>query len=241
MDPNYIRDKPGKSPMGMDLIPVYEDEQPPEPASSRSELRAELRRAHGEGAAGSIPVDIRTVGTLAYNDQHLALVTTKYDGWIEKVYVNYVGEPVKKGRCSSTSTARSWSPPSRSTCTPSTTRRRWPRRPIPPPPRAHARCSMPGRAAAVLGHQRRPDRRSYAQAGKSAHALRRLAGERSRRREDERGARGHAAAPGMQLYKIVDLSTIWVDVQIFENQIPWLKLGQRAYRGCPPNRRWTRA
>ena len=26
MDPSYIRDNPGKSPMGMDLIPVYEDE-----------------------------------------------------------------------------------------------------------------------------------------------------------------------------------------------------------------------
>lgn len=25
MDANYRRDKPGKSPMGMDLIPVYED------------------------------------------------------------------------------------------------------------------------------------------------------------------------------------------------------------------------
>ena len=27
MDPTYIRNKPGKSPMGMDLIPVYEDEE----------------------------------------------------------------------------------------------------------------------------------------------------------------------------------------------------------------------
>ncbi|MCB9681851.1 MAG: efflux RND transporter periplasmic adaptor subunit, partial [Alphaproteobacteria bacterium] len=26
MDPTYIREAPGKSPMGMDLIPVYEDE-----------------------------------------------------------------------------------------------------------------------------------------------------------------------------------------------------------------------
>ena len=26
MDPNYIRHEPGKSPMGMDLVPVYEDE-----------------------------------------------------------------------------------------------------------------------------------------------------------------------------------------------------------------------
>ncbi len=29
MDPNYRRDKPGKSPMGMDLIPVYEKTRPP--------------------------------------------------------------------------------------------------------------------------------------------------------------------------------------------------------------------
>ena len=27
MDPNYRRDKPGKSPMGMDLVPVYADEE----------------------------------------------------------------------------------------------------------------------------------------------------------------------------------------------------------------------
>ena len=27
MDPNYKRDKPGKSPMGMDLIPVYKGQQ----------------------------------------------------------------------------------------------------------------------------------------------------------------------------------------------------------------------
>ncbi|MBJ6911825.1 efflux transporter periplasmic adaptor subunit, partial [Vibrio cholerae] len=26
MDPNYKRDKPGKSPMGMDLIPVYAED-----------------------------------------------------------------------------------------------------------------------------------------------------------------------------------------------------------------------
>ncbi len=39
---------------------------------------------------------------------------------------------------------------------------------------------------------------------------------------------GMRATAGMQLYKIVDLSTIWVDVQIFEHQVQWLKPGQRA-------------
>ena len=36
MDPTYIRDKPGKSPMGMDLVPVYEDEAGLRPARSLS-------------------------------------------------------------------------------------------------------------------------------------------------------------------------------------------------------------
>ena len=35
MNPSYIRDKPGKSPMGMDLVPVYEEEgEQKEPAST---------------------------------------------------------------------------------------------------------------------------------------------------------------------------------------------------------------
>ena len=35
MDPKYVRDEPGKSPMGMDLVPVYEEEgEEKEPAST---------------------------------------------------------------------------------------------------------------------------------------------------------------------------------------------------------------
>ena len=43
MDPNYISDQPGKSPMGMDLVPVYEDEVPGD---------ADMADMAGEGAAG---------------------------------------------------------------------------------------------------------------------------------------------------------------------------------------------
>ena len=46
---------------------------------------------------GSIPVDIRTVGLLNYNDKNLAFVNTKFEGWIEKAYVNYVGEAGEQG------------------------------------------------------------------------------------------------------------------------------------------------
>jgi Cu(I)/Ag(I) efflux system membrane fusion protein/cobalt-zinc-cadmium efflux system membrane fusion protein len=101
MDPTYIRDEPGKSPMGMDLIPVYEDEEENVPAGA---IRIDPVFVQNMGVQSErvqrtdIPFTIRTVGTLTYDNDQIAWVNTKYEGWIESVYVNYVGEPVEKGQ-----------------------------------------------------------------------------------------------------------------------------------------------
>ena len=168
MDPTYIRDKPGKSPMGMDLVPVYEDEDTPTPpgfvqidpafVQTIGVQTADVKRA-------DIPLTIRTVGTLGYNDEQVSWVTTKYDGWIEKVYVNYVGEKVTKGQ----EALRDLQPAARDH-----------REGVPAGDRLRARAGDPavsrhrraralargfGAAAPeVLGHQRRADRRARAHA-----------------------------------------------------------------------------
>lgn len=98
MDPNFVSDKPGKSPMGMDLVPVYEDAAPAETG-----IRVDPNFIQNFGVRtavaekGAIPMDIRTVGTLAHNQKNIVSVNTKYDGWIEKSYFNTVGEHIKKG------------------------------------------------------------------------------------------------------------------------------------------------
>jgi RND family efflux transporter MFP subunit len=97
MDPNYVSDKPGKSPMGMDLVPVYEDE-----AMAESGVRVDpgflqnfgVRTAAAE--QGTVPLDIRTVGVLAHNEKNVVSVNTKFEGWIEKAYFNNVGEHVHR-------------------------------------------------------------------------------------------------------------------------------------------------
>ncbi len=38
MDPTFISEQPGKSPMGMDLIPVYEDEAEEAPAGEERKI-----------------------------------------------------------------------------------------------------------------------------------------------------------------------------------------------------------
>ncbi|RJR16310.1 MAG: efflux RND transporter periplasmic adaptor subunit [Nitrospiraceae bacterium] len=40
---------------------------------------------------------IRTVGRIEYDERNLATVNTKFEGWIEKLYVDYTGRYVKKG------------------------------------------------------------------------------------------------------------------------------------------------
>ena len=98
MDPNYRSDRPGKSPMGMDLVPVYEDEGVADGGVrvSQSFLQNFAVRTT-EVTRGTLPISIRTVGVLAHNEEKVVSVNTKFDGWIEKAQVNNVGETVEEG------------------------------------------------------------------------------------------------------------------------------------------------
>jgi len=101
MDPSYVSDKPGKSPMGMDLIPVYEDEAGESGAGIGVRVdpgflqNFAVRTAVAE--RGSIPIEIRTVGILTHNPDRLYSINTKFTGWIERSYFNNIGQYIKKG------------------------------------------------------------------------------------------------------------------------------------------------
>ena len=98
MDANYTSDRPGKSPMGMDLVPVHEDETSGDGGVrvSQSFLQNFAVRT-AEVVRGSMPVLIRTVGALAHNEERLVSINTKFEGWIERAQVNNVGELVEEG------------------------------------------------------------------------------------------------------------------------------------------------
>jgi len=102
MDANYRRDKPGQSPMGMDLIPFYpnagdEDEGPgtirvsPDVINNLGVRTAIVKRLpmHSE---------IKTVGYVKYDEDQLFHIHPRVEGWIETLYVKAAGDPVKKGQ-----------------------------------------------------------------------------------------------------------------------------------------------
>lgn len=101
MDPNYRRDEPGKSPMGMDLIPVYEDSTGGDEGPGTIKISPNVVNNLGVRTATvqrrSLHVPIRTVGYVQYNEDTLIHIHPRVEGWVDKLHVKATGEYVKKG------------------------------------------------------------------------------------------------------------------------------------------------
>ncbi len=46
-------------------------------------------------------------------------------------------------------------------------------------------------------------------------------------RHQAHGDPGQYVQAGMPLLEVADLSTIWVDADIYQYELPWIKVGQR--------------
>lgn len=100
MDPNFRKDGPGKSPMGMDLVPVYDgDEASGDPAEI--ELSAAEINVIGVRTAiaqvESVARKIETVGFVGYDEHATSHIHMRVEGWIERMNVRAVGDQVSKG------------------------------------------------------------------------------------------------------------------------------------------------
>ena len=102
MDPNYRRDKPGLSPMGMDLIPVYEQDETshsegPGTINISPDVINNLGVRTGRVERKPLHTEILTVGYVKYDEDHLVHIHPRVSGWVEKLFVKAAGDPVKKG------------------------------------------------------------------------------------------------------------------------------------------------
>jgi Cu(I)/Ag(I) efflux system membrane fusion protein len=103
MNPSIRSDVPRKDEMGMDFVPVYEDEAAGPVVSGRAMValspeRRQLLGVRSEPVARRyLDRTIRTVGRVAMDERRLHHVHTKYEAYVEKLYVNFIGQMVRKG------------------------------------------------------------------------------------------------------------------------------------------------
>ncbi len=228
MDPTYISPKPGKSPMGMDLIPVYEGE---EAFGATVRINPVVQQNMGVRLAAVARRDlfqkIRTIGRIDYNETRVAHIHTKFSGWIEKTFVNTTGQRVEKAQ----SMLEIYSPQLVSA----------------QEEYLDAYTSLQrlgaGSSAVVRANQERilsTARRRLEYFDITTAKIKRLetSGEVTKTimlKSPFEGivTRKHAldgmeVKSGMNLYTIADLSVIWVFADIYEYEVPWVAVGQKA-------------
>ena len=100
MDPNFRKDGPGKSPMGMDLVPVYEGQEPSGHPEEVTLSAAEVNTIGVRTAVArveDISHRIETVGFVDYDGHATSHIHTRVEGWIERLEVRAVGDEVSEG------------------------------------------------------------------------------------------------------------------------------------------------
>jgi RND family efflux transporter MFP subunit len=228
MDPTFIRDEPGKSPMGMDLVPVCPGEGSEEsagvvridPATIQS---IGVRTAEVERR--DLSRSVRAVGRVAYDERLVAHVHTKVQGWVEKLYVDYVGQSVKRGE----PLLEIYSPELVATQEELLLAARYAAATA-ESPFSDVQSSGPSLLDATRRRlelwdisdrdidrllESRKVQRTLTLYAPTSGVVTRLA-VRS----------GMEVAPNSNLYTIADLSTVWVVADVYEYELPWIELGQ---------------
>jgi Cu(I)/Ag(I) efflux system membrane fusion protein len=98
MHPWYTSDKPGKAPdCGMDLVPVYVGDTDVKGIKIDPVMVQNIGVKTEEVKRRRLTRSIRTVGNVTYDETRLYNVNTKITGWVENLYVDYTGKAVRRG------------------------------------------------------------------------------------------------------------------------------------------------
>ncbi|MGB1297095.1 MAG: efflux RND transporter periplasmic adaptor subunit [Psychrobium sp.] len=100
MDANFRRDEPGLSPMGMELVPVYEEDESSDVGVVRlsSALTQNLGVKTAKVMQAPLIQTIEATGLVEYSQELMLDVNPRVSGWIENIYVKEIGDPVVKGQ-----------------------------------------------------------------------------------------------------------------------------------------------
>jgi Cu(I)/Ag(I) efflux system membrane fusion protein/cobalt-zinc-cadmium efflux system membrane fusion protein len=232
MDPTYIRNEPGKSPMGMDLVPVYEDETAtggividPVTAQNMGIRTAPVERR-------DLSRTLRTVGLVTYEESRQYSINSKIDGWIEKLHVNQTGQMVRKGQPLLEIYSPELVAAQQEYLLALDSGRRLAESPFP---------EIADGARRLLDASR--TRLSYWDI--SEKQIRELEQTRQLRKTltlyspyggivtEKKTFEGMRVMTGEELLQISDISSVWVNADIYEFEVPWVKVGQLAQVELP--------
>jgi membrane fusion protein, copper/silver efflux system len=174
---------------------------------------------------GPMASAVRTVGSVSFNETRLVSVNPKIEGWVEKLYVDFTGAPVSRGQA----LMAIYSPMLVSAQEELILARR-----------LLDGAAASGTAATNARELLEAARRRLAYWDVSGAEIERIERTGIAQRTivlrspanglvvEKTVFQGQRIMPGMELYRIADLSTVWVEGEVFEKDLGLVALGSRA-------------
>jgi RND family efflux transporter MFP subunit len=226
MNPAITVDHPGKAPCGMDYVPVYAGEVSTKGIRIDPAVVQNIGVMAEEVKKRDLKKEIRTSGTVALNESKVYTLSTKFMGWAEKLYISYTGERVARGQ----PLLEVYSPELVSTQEEYLQALRYAQA-LPPDASAESRQGsreLAESARARLLNWDIPDSEIQALTARGT------ANKTMTLRSPDNGVvlekmveQGKQVEPGMVLYRIADLSVVWVMADIYPQDLPFVQTGQR--------------
>ncbi len=227
MHPSVIQDHPGNCPIcGMKLTPIRNSGTSPEASANPSAIAVDVATQQNmnirtaEVIHGPLRKTIRTVGAIDYNETTLADVTTKFKGWIEKLNVDATGQLVHRGE----PLFEIYAPELYNAQSEFLLALNF-RNATNDPSAASLRESalnklkyfdVPDAQIAELEKTRKLTKTLTVAAPMSGFVI------------EKNVVAGQMVDAGMKLYRLADLGIVWVIAQMYEQDLPFVKLGQEA-------------
>jgi len=214
-----ISQTPRKDSMGMDMVPVFEDEAADSSTISIDPVTVQnMGIRTGVVSKGPLRRAIRTVGVIDFDETALADVTTKFKGWIEKLHVDATGKQAHKGEA----LFEIYSPELVSAQTEYLLA-------------LNQTTGVPGteslRATALtklkffdISDEQIAELEKTRQAKKTL----RVTAPRDGIVVEKMAVEGQMVDAGMKLYRLADLGIVWVQAQVYEQDLAFVRLGQEA-------------
>ncbi|MGH8017372.1 MAG: efflux RND transporter periplasmic adaptor subunit [Opitutaceae bacterium] len=241
MHPNIVSEKPGACPIcGMDLQPVKKIDAPGIAGRSPVELTAQQQQLINIRVApvvrDHVAQEIRAVGIITYDTSRMTDVNARVMGWVEKLYVDKPGQAVRAGE----PLMALYSPDLYSAQREYLLAWRSAQRDRPAAGEARSESLNRYLAAsdesvrALLESARQRLRlwgisddqiEQLQQTGKPSETMELLAPGAGVVIE-KKVLPQQMVQPGMTLYQLADLSQVWLEVEVFEYELPLIKEGQ---------------
>lgn len=240
MDPSITSPVPAKDQMGMDYVPVYAEDAAPKmgPVEGLASIRVTPEGASLAGiqtataTLGTLARTIRTVGTVVADESRVRRVHTKISGWIETLNANFTGQEVRKGEPILTIYSPELLSSQEEFIQARDAARKFAKSSIPEVRRGGEDLIKAAKRRLELFDVPRDFISNLEKSGQPQRTVSLLAPVSGYITSKE-AFEGLQVEPGMELFTVTDLSSVWVEAEVYEFEIPSVHVGQKSVLTLP--------